>query len=175
MNKPRQYEAMLRALRKDLPAAERKELQEELERDPAMRSEWEEEQALERCLDALPKAPVSSNFTARVLAAAREEVQAPPRPASGGPLWPWLRWHLAFPAMAVVAVGLVLFQVRERTARLELADTAKTVATIAGQIAPAQQATTAVELLGNFEAVRTLARVPAEGAMDVELYMALLK
>lgn len=175
MNKLRQYEAMLNALRDDLTDHEAEQFQQELRRDPEMRASWEEEQALERCLQALPNAPVSSNFTARVLQAARREEPSPKVERRSKSVFQWLRWHMALPLVGAAAVSLILFQMKERTARQELAATAKVVADIAGQIAPAKSASTKVELLGNFEAVRTLAHVPAEGGMDVELYMALLK
>lgn len=66
--------------RRRLTTAEELRLQSLLVADPSAQSEWEEELALNDCLRQLSAAPVSSNFTAQVLATVeRDQRRAAPR------------------------------------------------------------------------------------------------
>lgn len=69
--------------RRPLTAAEQATLQKYLASNPEDRPVWSEEAALNQLLERLPKAPVSSNFTARLMQAVPSA--PPPRRA-------WLDW-----------------------------------------------------------------------------------
>jgi hypothetical protein len=58
--------------RRPLTPAEEQRLREMIAATPALQAQWEEEAALNRLLGRMPAAHVSSNFTARVLQAARQ-------------------------------------------------------------------------------------------------------
>jgi hypothetical protein len=62
--------------RRPLTPDERAALQNALSNDPVERQSWEEELALTSLLDRLPDAPVSSNFTARLMQAVGKEKPA---------------------------------------------------------------------------------------------------
>jgi len=80
--------------------------------DPQARAQWEAETALDRCLDRLAPAAVSSNFTARVL----QQVQRAPLSKAGRRFLP-SHWIPAgwLPRLAVsgLMVWLGMFSVRE--------------------------------------------------------------
>jgi len=64
--------------RRPLNQAEEQRLRDTIASQPGLQAKWDEEAALNRLLGRLPSAQVSSNFTARVLQAAR---QSPARSA----------------------------------------------------------------------------------------------
>lgn len=105
--------------RKPLTPQEQQRLSQILAARPSVRREWNEEQALNRCLNALPDAPVSSNFTARVIQAAQYEAMKKPRFSWN--LTGWIRLHWApasITAMLLVSFGLLgarEFQLTHRT------------------------------------------------------------
>jgi len=81
------YQQLLEASwRRKLSAAEEASLEAHLARHPEAQSDWETEASLTQLLTHLPDAPLSSNFTARVLQALDREASAKPRP------WRWLVW-----------------------------------------------------------------------------------
>lgn len=96
---------------------------------PERRAEWEGEAQLNHALDRLADVPVPSNFTARVLQAARREQAAQARTRSRPAWWrswgDWLRLrpaHGAALAVAVVAAGGLAWrqawlQARQQNAR----------------------------------------------------------
>ena len=57
------------ASRRELTSGEQHALRELLRQEPTLREKWETETRLNACLNRLPPAPVSSNFTSRVLQA----------------------------------------------------------------------------------------------------------
>src|SRR6185503_7019948 len=73
---------------------------------PEARATWEEERALGRALQSLPDAPVSSNFTARVLQAVDlEEARAGRAKPSWFPRgWPRLGWATVAALVAILGV-----------------------------------------------------------------------
>jgi anti-sigma factor RsiW len=102
--------------RRVLSGDEKAALQRFLAAHPEAQEAWREEEALNHLLERLPVAPVSTNFTARVLQAAQA---ARPRSA-----WrDWFAWYGWLPegrlprlAMCFVMIGLGLFSFRESQA-----------------------------------------------------------
>ena len=82
--------------RRKLEPREEALLSEWLAAHPEIQPDWESETSLTELLTALPNVPVASNFTQRVLTAARREasanepLNAPVRP---GARW-WTRWKI---------------------------------------------------------------------------------
>jgi hypothetical protein len=89
--------------RRPLTPAEERRLRQMIAAQPTLQAQWDEEAALNRLLGRLPVAPVSSNFTARVMQAAR---QAPLTPAWSERLAPF-QW-LSRDWMPRVALGLAM-------------------------------------------------------------------
>jgi anti-sigma factor RsiW len=101
------------SMQPELSPEEESKLEAWLAAHPDARTAWEADRALGRALQALPDAPVSSNFTARVMqeldsAEAREERK------SGGwrLLWPRLGW--AATALALTVFGVQHFRSTQR-------------------------------------------------------------
>src|SRR6185436_15646732 len=69
MNEPLHDELLRLSFRSELTPDDRARVEAFLAAHPELRGVWEEERALSRGLNAMPDAPVSSNFTARVLQA----------------------------------------------------------------------------------------------------------
>ncbi len=129
MNEPDKSQEM--NWRRPLTAAE---LRDVLAKKPDARAEWESEIRLTQALGKLPNAPVSSNFTARVLQAIELESKCAERDFS--PRWlVWLRsgWipKLAF-ASLVVCSGLFSYHQHGVANRKNLA---RDMATISGVVA----------------------------------------
>jgi hypothetical protein len=109
-----------------------------------------EPQELRELLSRLPDAPVSSNFTARVMRAVEiEELQAARRRG-----WHW-NWHALLPraaaaAMLMVAAGFTLYQHEIYSRRFELAQNVALVAS-------AQQLPS-VDALQNFDAIQRMSQ-----------------
>lgn len=110
------------------------------------------EARLTAALGRLPDAPVSSNFTARVLAAVDREEAAASRTYVGSALWPWLRtawWpRVAAAALVIVVTSLAVRQQSERSYHEHLAHTVATVAL--------NQPVPSVEALENLDAIQRL-------------------
>jgi anti-sigma factor RsiW len=101
------------SLQPELSPEEESKLEAWLDAHPDACAAWEQDRALGRALQSLPDAPMSSNFTARVmqeldLAEAREERK------SGGwrLLWPRLGWAAA--ALALTVFGVQQFRNAQR-------------------------------------------------------------
>ncbi len=90
--------------RRPLTAAEEERLRGIIAAQPALRAQWDEEAALNRLLGRMPAARVSSNFTARVVQAARG---APACPAAWSERLAPFRW-LSRNWMPRVALGLAM-------------------------------------------------------------------
>ncbi len=129
-----------------LSGAEEAELRAWLAAHPEAQADWEAEAALTAALDRLPDAPLSSNFTARVVVAACRETAARPQGFGG---WPWLRvpWlpRTAF-ATIVVAAGLVSYVLVQDAHRKKLAESVAVVANVSSLPSP--------EILRDFDAIR---------------------
>jgi anti-sigma factor RsiW len=127
---------------------------------PEARAAWEEERRLDELLRRLPDAPMSSNFTAQVLAQVRRETAAKEQAGarSGG----WLRWlprpGLALTAAILVLLPLVLWKLRVQQ-RAQLAASVQTLSGVA--------AVPTVEMLADFEAIMRLSRLPANSDAGV--------
>jgi len=118
-----------------------------------------EPQELRELLSRLTDAPVSSNFTARVMRAVElEEARRPRR-------WNFLtwNWHALLPrtavaAMLMVAVGFTFYQHETYNRRFELAQNVALVAS-------AQQLPS-VDVLQNFDAIQRMSQ-PAHADEDL--------
>src|SRR5262249_40432154 len=104
MNEPRYHQLLEAAWRRRLTATEEAELRAWLAAHPELRADWETETALNEHLVQLPDAPVSTNFTARVLQAVERESAGVQRPASR---WPWIL-HSLLPKAAFAALFLLV-------------------------------------------------------------------
>jgi anti-sigma factor RsiW len=138
-----------------LTAAEEARLAEWLETHPDDRADWELEQSLNGALDRLPDAPVSSNFTARLMQSVELEKRRTEREAQtsgwrlGNP-WRWvLRGGLA---SAILAAGLLTVQQVQVQQRQQLVES---VAAVSKVSMPNP------EILQDFEAIRALSPAPA--------------
>jgi len=115
------------------------------------------EARLTEALSRLPDAPLSSNFTARVLQAIdREEMRASR---------PWLRWnwHALLPRVAVAMAvllfaGVGLHQYELSTQRHQMA---ASIAMVAGQPLPS------VDALKNFDAIQRMGQPHADDELLV--------
>jgi len=151
--------------RGNLKPAELARLQSHLAAHPETRGDWDEEAALNRLLERLPNAPVSSNFTARVLQAAeRAAAQRPNWFERFSPRWLRLGW---MPRVAMVAsmicVGIISFHEYQLASRTKLAHGAAEF----GEMATLPK----MEWLKDFETINRLSKVQVA---DTEL-LALLK
>lgn len=134
-----------------LSPAEQTELDNWLGAHPEARAEWELEQALNGALETLPKAPVPSNFTARVLAAVEREARTAPARTST-----WLSWRMWLPRVAaaslLLTVGLFTYQQVQQTRRANLLHGVATVAEVASLPSP--------QILEDFDAIMVLNQTP---------------
>jgi anti-sigma factor RsiW len=140
--------------RRELTASEEAELRSWLATHPEARAEWETESQLSALMSRLPDVPVSSNFTARVLQAAKKEPAIPGEPAPPRPGW-WLRVLVPRAAIAavVVSIGLVAYERHQVEQRDRLARGVKVISDVPSISNP--------ELLRNFDAIQRLSRAPA--------------
>jgi anti-sigma factor RsiW len=131
-----------------------------LARHPETRAAWEEERQLDELLRRLPDVPMSSNFTAQVLARVQRETAAGEQAgaARGG----WLRWlprpRLALTIAVLVLVPLVVWQARVQQ-RAQLAASVEALSGVA--------AVPTVEMLADFDAIMRLSRLPANSDAGV--------
>ncbi len=161
--------------RREFTADERAWLEGHLGGDDAQRLLFEEEEALSRLLTGVPNAPLSSNFTARVVAAARLEEARSAR--GGGDLGTagWLSrlagyvkrsWVTQTTAAGlVVAIGLSVVYGVKAYQRQQFVQVLATVTQVA--VIPE------IEVLQDFDAIRLLGRVQAPRT-TVEMDAALL-
>jgi anti-sigma factor RsiW len=166
MNNAAKYDLILRALRDELTEEDRATFEQLLSRDPAFRADWASERALDRAISTLPNAPLSSNFTARVLQLASLP-EAPAAPARARVRWPILRWTGAMAAILVLALTAARHQ--HTTAQRQLAENVNIFREVASVISPELPPT---EVFANFDSIQRLS-IPAESEMDMELLLAL--
>lgn len=167
-------ELLQRALRGNLAPDEQALWDKLLAADPPLRSRFEEESLLNRML-RLPDAPLSTNFTALTVQAARRATPEPPART------PWLFGLPGFrTAFARVATSLALLAILGATAALQYRQSARAdVARSAGAFAEIANALSTgpvppVELFRDFEAIQSLT-LPDPGEVDMELLVALQK
>ena len=122
MNEPLHDELLRLSFRAELTPDERARVEAFLAAHPELRGMWEEERALSRAFNALPDAPISSNFTARVLQAVDLDDAATRRDRKRR--W-WTNWRiLKVPRISWAALLLVIgwfaFQEHRASKRMEL-------------------------------------------------------
>jgi hypothetical protein len=157
------------ALRRDqLTSDDEASLQAYLANHPDERHFWEEELALNQLLRQLPKAAVSSNFTARVMQALRQQQSAARLASAAAPGW-WQGWTrerwLPTSAIASAVLCLAIFSYHQHqvSAHRELAHNLAEISRITPGVT--------VDVLVNFEAIEKLSQVPRND--DRELVAAL--
>jgi len=137
--------------RRRLTAAEKEEMRLFLAARPEAAEEWERDEALNRLLEQMPAAQVSSNFTARVLAAARSEETKAVREETTAP-WFYRNWWARLTAgAAMVCVGF--FSFREYAAAHRAREAQEVVA--ASRLA----ALPPMEWLNDFDTIQRLDKV----------------
>jgi anti-sigma factor RsiW len=135
------------AWQRNLTRVEQAELQAVLSAHPESKADWNDEAMLNRALGQLPDAPVSSNFTARVVQGVEMEFRRNHRPRH---LWSvWLpRFALASFALCVGFFSLYEYRLGVRKAM------AQSVATVSNAAAAPR-----IEWLKNFETINRLNQV----------------
>lgn len=153
------------AWRRKLTPAEEQTLQRWLAEHPNSTAEWDAEKDLTEALGRMPEAPVPSNFTARVLAAAQRQEPAAARGHSN-----WLhRWHgrlrwlpRVAVATVILAAGLLSYQHAQHSRRKERAESVRDMVSFTAFPGP--------EILQDYDAIQAMSQSPAA---DVELLKAL--
>jgi hypothetical protein len=144
--------------RRKLSAAERAELRGQ--------PELEEEARLTEALGRLPDAPVSSNFTARVMTAIDLEDARSSRAQPRFQIW-HLDWRRLWPRLAIAAAVLVFsaLGVQRYEAGVHRAEIARSLSVIASA-----QSVPSVDVLNNFDVIQ---RMGQSGRADTDLLAAL--
>lgn len=150
------------AWRRRLTAGEQARLEAHLAKHSETADDWELEYRLGESIRHLPGAPLSSNFTARVLRAVEQERATPTRSAA-----PWgLRWWLSLHrgravtmALVAIAATLAAYQYTRVSARTELARSVARVSSVA--------TLPSLEVLQDFEAINRLSQVSAGVDLDL--------
>jgi anti-sigma factor RsiW len=102
------------SMQPELSPEEESRLEAWLAAHPDARAGWEADRALGRALQSLPAAPVSSNFTARVMQELDlEKARASRKQGGWRLLWPRLGWATA--ALALAVLGAQQFRNNQRT------------------------------------------------------------
>jgi anti-sigma factor RsiW len=172
MKHPEQNDLLLKGLKGELNDQEKAALDNLLAADPLLKSEREDQLALNELLAKIPDAPLSSNFTALVMQAVRQSEKRP------GPATPF-RWfshgfaRVAAGLAVVTVIGFGLNHHYQTVQRSELAAGLRDFTTIASTLD--SQKTPAVEMFQDFDAIQKLSRVPANPELDMELLVALQK
>ncbi len=103
------------SMKPELSPEEESKLEAWLDAQPAARAAWEADRALGRALHSLPDAPMSSNFTARVMQELDLDEARTQRKSGGWRLlWPRLGWATAA-ALALTVFGTQQFLNVQRT------------------------------------------------------------
>jgi len=150
--------------RHKLSPAEEAALRAWLAEHPGSEADGETESLLTEALAQLPDAPVSSNFTARVLQAVEREATTANLPKISRVTW-FLRSLMPKAAVAAVifAVGVLSYHEHTLAKRAELAQGVKVVAGVSSLPSP--------EILQDFDTIRQISSTPGP---DPEL-IALMK
>jgi anti-sigma factor RsiW len=107
MSDVRKDELVRLSMKAELTPDEELKLQACFAANPPLQAEWEQERALSRALQSLPDAPVSSNFTSRVLQATEMEERRGSRERDRSWLrnfMPRLSWALAVAVFALAGI-----------------------------------------------------------------------
>ncbi len=146
--------------RRSLTDAEQAELCAWLAAHPEAAPDIEQEAALNAALAKSPDAPLSSNFTARVMAAIEQDEAARCR-ASSRPQVQWWRVFIPRFAVAIVAIVCVTVGYRHNVAvkRMELTDAVRQIAET--------RALSDMAVIEDFETIRSLN--PVEATVDENL------
>jgi anti-sigma factor RsiW len=139
--------------RRALTAAERTRLRELLAAHPEWREPWNEDATLNGLLRRMPGAVVSTNFTARVVQAAR---RVPPKPAWRRrlELFPWLPagWvPRAALGVAMICCGMLSFHQYQALRRADEARAIASVSLLAGL--------PSIDWMENFDTINRLNKV----------------
>ncbi len=164
------------ALKKRLPdAAESAHIRRHLEAHPDEAADWEAEMLLTDTLQRLPDAPLSSNFTARVLRAA--ELEAGRNRPAGNPVSAWARSFSLFQYATAVVVILLAgwFAWQQRTVAFEAKEALAIARADMARAALARDAATlhasspvpTVEMLQDFEAIARLGSWSTDVDLDL--------
>lgn len=167
MNESEFQQLLEASWRRKLSAAEELRLQSHLAEHPEAPTDWESEVGLNHLLDQLPKAPLSSNFTARVMQAVDRETAAARRFAP----FDWLKQLAQRPALrlawAAVFVALgVLAVVQYETLRQEKSKIADGLVRLAHVAATADP-----KVFEDFETIRRVR--PGTASPDDALFVVL--
>ena len=158
-------ELMERARLRTLSPEDEHRLQEFLEADPGVWPDWEEDMALSRVLDAMPDAPLASNFSARVMLAVEQEERSSStaRPRPGLAWWSrhWVaRLGLVSSVAIIVAIGWQQHQQQKRE-RSQIAESVATISEVAS--------VPSVEILRDFDVIQSLDAVPPAETVEADL------
>ena len=140
--------------RRKLNAAEEAQLQAWLSEHPDSLAAWETELALSEALARMPDAPVSSNFTSRVLRAAELDAANLERARGSKILFRqfWLRWVPGIAGAALVlGVGLISYHEIQESHRIQLV---RSVSTLEAASLPSPQ------VLEDFDAIHAMSKRP---------------
>lgn len=135
--------------RRKLSPEEELELRAWLLGQPEAQADWELEIALTERLNQLRDAPVSNNFTRRVLESIARERRSRGAPVPGAGRW-WRRWLPRAAVAGVVVSGTLLGFQHHR--RVEYARSVAAFSQVASVPGPA--------VLENFEAIRAMSQQP---------------
>ena len=167
MNDPLNDELMRLSLRREMSPDEELRVEAFLATHPELRADWEENAAVGRALGDLRDAPVSSNFTARVLSEIEVEERTTSRRTAEIPLW--LRWRellrprVSWAALVVVAAALAGYHYRDAK-RTELARDLRAMSETLAIVSDPK-------ILQDFDAINQLRQVSPVG--DDEILVAL--
>ena len=151
--------------RRELTAAEAAELQALLAAHPELQKQWGEEANLNELLEALPVAPVPSNFTSRVLRELDRHTAVEAR-MPGRARWQFWNWRMPWLPRAgfaaiVLGSGVLAYHQHTIAVRQELGrDLAKL--SEAGGMMPS-------EVLTNYDAIRLMTAVNEKPTADPEI------
>jgi hypothetical protein len=157
------YDELVRlSLKRELTDDDRARIDAALAAHPGLRVRWESDLALGRVIARAPDAPVSSNFTARVL----EQIDFDARAAKRAPSAAWREWlrrikpqlSWGFAAAAVMAFGAHQYriqQVARAQMQVERMNIAREIRVLSQDIASVPSP----ELFTDFEAINQFRQV----------------
>jgi len=140
--------------RRELTSSEDAALRDWLAKHPEAQVDWENEAALNEALRRLPDAPLSSNFTSRVMQAVQREHAAESRRSRRGRMVWWRRlvWRLGLAGITGAAGFISYEQFYAAHLRAEVRQSIVAVSAVSSL--------PSAEILENFEAIR-LSGAPA--------------
>jgi anti-sigma factor RsiW len=164
-------EVIRKALRGELTETEKRDFDQRLNLDAALRDEFELEQSLEQLLERLPTVSVSTNFTSLVLQSVQSEAKQLARAQKS-----W--WRLPFPyarltaGLAIVAAaGFLSIQQYRKSERQEMVRSVTSFTEVASAIGSEESPNLVFQ---DFDAIKRYS-VPADSELDLELLVALQK